>query len=552
MFHTKLQDAATKKFWNTMLKNWNDDILTFAGIMPSKFRIQETRLITQGTARNFYFSLNMRDWFIMLLCYFPATLPEPSFVMSQLKSLGLPTDMGDTYKILYDAITFFGNGLQLIIGLTPTRVEILQAQDLFDKAILELQSISKSMSFNWHTLLHFCERMLSRGNMRNFWLFFFERLNKMAKATLTNGRNGSLQVLKNFCKKHLVRQRSITSTASDIVSDCHLLSPSQTNPVTGKPMTRSQSKKNVKLAQVLVGRIEKRACKRQCPNTEEALRQAYAASDHPKLLSGDKSIDDGTDSSLKTWPAKMSICVEFGKCCLDGGALHRGLFEYLQTLHPNHHIQIVSLTKYKTCEVNGTTVDISSSSSRSHTSHVYALRPGVDDGPPPALHVGIIRNILSVNVIFTSNDSIATIIGQPSPCTCVSPWRANEESHKCPIENDALDKLNGLVSMSGEMNIVVVDWLVPYHKQNIPLEKYQRELQHSSGKFMTSDTLHHEFNVHGEITLKLLEDNRRGKHFLDVRRIIHGVVLKKVERVQLTILKFNPAYYLVLQLPKFI
>ena len=39
---------------------------------------------------------------------------------------------------------------------------------------------------------------------------------------------------------------------------------------------------------------------------------------------------------------------------------------------------------------------------------------------------------------------------------------------------------------------------------------------------------------------------------LYVRCIIHGVVLKTIDRVQLTILKFNPAYDLVLQLPKII
>ena len=206
MSETKLLEPPERKFWKALLHKWNTDMFTLAATMPSKYRIQEQRLVTQGKARNDYISVNMRDMFVLALCYFPVTLPEPSYVEAELRKLGDNSDRGNQYRTLYEAILSTSEGLLLIIGLNPAQIQILKAQGLFDKAFLKVQSLGKNMSYNWHTLLHFCKWLLSRGNMRNSWLFFFERLNKMAKATLTNGRNGSLQVLKNFCKKHIANQ----------------------------------------------------------------------------------------------------------------------------------------------------------------------------------------------------------------------------------------------------------------------------------------------------------------------------------------------------------
>ena len=559
MSETKLLEPPERKFWKALLHKWNTDMFTLAATMPSKYRIQEQRLVTQGKARNDYISVNMRDMFVLALCYFPVTLPEPSYVEAELRKLGDNSDRGNQYRTLYEAILSTSEGLLLIIGLNPAQIQILKAQGLFDKAFLKVQSLGKNMSYNWHTLLHFCKWLLSRGNMRNSWLFFFERLNKMAKATLTNGRNGSLQVLKNFCKKHIANQvnQAISTELPSLARDCQSHFASETNAETGKVITKAQQRDVNVLVDNIVARIGMRGDKNQCPTAQEALKLAHAQSDHPDLFSRDVTIDNYTNmKSLDNWPAKLSIVFKNELSFLDGGPLHRGLFEYLQVLYRKFHINIRSVTRFKTCEVNGVTCQSSAASTSSYTSHVYAFRPGVD-GPDvdgtPQLHVAKIRYILSVSVTLWANDSIARVSSsKTSPCTCNSPWLATEEYHKCPLDNGKLTALlgNGLVSSSGEMNIVVVDWLVPYHKQ-VGLLVRQLKIKHSSGIFMTTNTPHHEFDVYDNSS-KGLEANRVGNHFLDARRIIHGVVLKEVEAVEVAYYTYNPAYYLVVQLPKFI
>ena len=561
MADTKLFEPAVRALWTKLLHNWNADILTFADTMPSKFRIQHQRLVTAGKPRNNYFSVNMRDMFIMALCYFRATLPEPSYVEAEFAKLNDLTDTDRVhmlqYRTLYEAILLVGEGHLLIIGLNPTHPEILKAQGLFDQAFLKVQSIGQAMSYNWHTLMHYCKWLLSRGNMRNSWLFFFERLNKMAKATLTNGRNGSLQVLKNFCKKHIAIQvkNSISIELPSLARDCQSLFANVTNAETGKVITKAQQRDINNLVDTIINRIVKRGDKHRCPTAQEALKLAHAQSDHPDLFSRDVTIDNYSKKSLDNWPVKLSIEIGNALPFLDGGALHRGLFEYLQALYPPFHINIRSVTRLKICEVNGVTCQSSAASNRSYTSLVYALRPNVggpDVGGTPQLHVAKIRYILSVSVTLWANDSIARVSSsKTSPCTCNSPWLATEEYHKCPLDNGKLTDLGNRVSfLSGVMNIVVVDWLVPYHEQ-AGLLVDQLKLKHSSGLFMTSDTPHHEFDV-SDNSSKGLEGNRLGNHFLDARRIIHGVVLKKVDIVEVSYQTYNPAYNLVVQLPKFI
>ena len=550
MFVTKHLAAEVQKFWKGQLIGWNAAIFELAAAMPSKFRIQATRLVTAGKGRNDYLNLNMRDWFIACLCYFPATLPDPSFVTAECLKLGLP-ELGLHYTTLYGVMKCFGEGLFLLIGLNPTPAEILEAQALLDQAFLKMQAVNKKgMSFNWHTLFHFCERMLKRGNMRSFWLFFFERLNKMAKATLTNGRNGSKQVLNNFCKKHITAQQAHNVVATELpslVSDCQTYFASNTNPETGKDITAAQQKSATKLTNTIVDRIGKRANKTACPSVEQALVLAFAGSDHPKLFSCDKSIDNGTDASLKTWPVEVSTTVMTYCSYLDSGSLHRGLFEYLLSLYPSQHIEIEDVTMYYIGEVNGVTFEVPHSSS-SHTSHVHALRPddppplpgGVDGPSPASLHVAKIVSILSVKAKFTSKESIAPAMGK---CTCDSPWPLTEE-RPCKIINNRLSKCGS--GLYGVMKILIVDWLRPFHKVYLHLD-----FKHESGKFMTTDIPFHEFDS-SNFSAKVLKENREGKHFLDARRVIHGVVLKKIESSRNARGTITPSYSLVLQLPKFI
>jgi hypothetical protein len=561
MFNTKDFSPDAVKFFRGLLKNMNASILDFSATMPAKYRIQNTRLVTNGKARNFHFSLNMRDVFILFLCYLPVTMPDPACVTAQLNHLGYAVE-AQRYSKIYDIIIKFSEGLLLLVALNPTKEYILKAQGIFVEVFIEVQDINKKgMSFNWHTLLHFFKRMLKRGNMRNFWLFFFERLNKVAKATLTNGRNGAKQVLSKFIKTHIAFQTSsvVATNVPSLVTECQRHLTSKTNPVTGKPTSKSQQRKSAELAKKLVNRIEQRKAKNhECPDAEQALLMACAQSDSPDLFSPSETIDDYTAKSLIFWPVKTSMQVSILPC-LDGGAIHRGLFCYLQKLYPGQHINITSLIKMKVCEVNGVTFEISGTADRTHTCYAYAFRPD-DCGPnvvggTPMLHVAKIRCILSVSATLTQNDSIASLsIGGVSPCTCHLSWCATAEC-PCPINNVHIANAGArVVSSSREMTIVVVDWLVPFHKQTYVAE-HDKDLKHSSGKFMTSDSLYHEFDVeffNDRDGRKVLKENREGNHFLDARRIIHGVVLKKVEKVEISYNTYNSAYYLVVQLPKFI
>ena len=88
MFNKKDFSPDAVKFFRGLLKNMNATILDFSATMPAKYRIQNTRLVNNGKARNVYFSLNMRDVFILFLCYLPVTMPDPAYVTAKLTELG--------------------------------------------------------------------------------------------------------------------------------------------------------------------------------------------------------------------------------------------------------------------------------------------------------------------------------------------------------------------------------------------------------------------------------------------------------------------------------
>ena len=264
------------------LAKLNANVLALSAISPSKFRIQPSHIDRKSQ----YINVGMRDMLILFILYFPVVLPTSA-------EAGFTDATMVEYEKICRIIRKFSKGLSLIWKVNPYAVDVNTAEVLFDNVFSAAQELfGKSfMTFNWHMLLHFCDEVRRFGNVRSFMLFYYERLNKIAKSYNVNGHCSSQTVLTTSWKQCALANNSTTDCGLSSLYDRSDLPTSVT--AIGLRAESAKAKERVAVKKVLdridSHRVKSAGTKIGCV---EAVQKTYAQTEHDNLHAmRDKDID---------------------------------------------------------------------------------------------------------------------------------------------------------------------------------------------------------------------------------------------------------------------
>jgi hypothetical protein len=371
----------------------------------------------------------------------------------------------------------------------------------------------------------------------------------MAKSVLTNGRNEGFQVLQSFITTHLNRQKMNESRHVQAAQDAaggsgtfrHLAKKAgeQTLKQTTKFQDATDRKKATMLKteqqslQKMVDRIQFHGEKQSTPTPDAALREAFAQTNHPDLLSTSAHVDTLGHSHLN-WPVEMSLQVHRAGLSKEqvgsdtSRRFHHLFLPRLRELFPTKHIEIRSIEWFKTCEVNGLKCEISPSRGP-YTSVVEALRVNVATGLG-SLAPALVRCLCKVT-LTASTPLIATlgpVSNMTSPCTCIG----DPSPSPCFQSLSLADPTGANASPIITLSLVLVDWLKTYSEAYPAFS----EPIHPAKLKVTSLVPEHEFNF--------AEASHAHGQVISARRLIHGIVLKKET------CPTKPDYHVWVRLPK--
>jgi hypothetical protein len=476
----------------------------------------------------------MRDLFIQLICYSLVVMPLPS---------EFPATDEFNYPSLFKAFRKLRSAVWLLLLNNFSENDIDKAEVDLEETFTIVKTMEEKQHINWHVSLHLCFTPRFFGNLRNYWMFPYERNYKNMKAALTNGRTVAHTLMKQLQRLFKAAQPSGDLSLSELF---------QREPdvfVEGQGLTQkkfdAQQRKKDKVYKNVVKTIVNHEQKRANAGDFNALDTLYMQVDHPNLYSPSLRIEQNyttKDACLNWLLSSKSIRPEAYPFETDR-RLRANLRYYLSVRvfrDNNTHITIQEVAQVRVCIANGFNCEASRRDEQDHngssqsatrstyTSHVKVFRPANQ-----TINLAEVRLLLNVKICVDEVDP-----EHRNGCTCHT-----KPSDVCKYEPPRDPTLNE-TARKVTLQIAVVDYLKPYAIAHAAF----RDLIHPSGLALSSLSTYHEYNRHlgasREENDELQAENDAGDHFISVRRIIEGVTLMK------GMMPGKPPFYLVLPHPK--
>ena len=108
----------------------------------------------------------MRDLFIQLICYSLVVMPLPSEFPA--------TDEFD-YPSLFKAFRKLRSAVWLLLLNNFSENDIDKAEVDLEETFTIVKTMEEKQHINWHVSLHLCFTPRFFGNLRNYWMFPYER-----------------------------------------------------------------------------------------------------------------------------------------------------------------------------------------------------------------------------------------------------------------------------------------------------------------------------------------------------------------------------------------
>ena len=470
----------------------------------------------------------MRDLIVYLILYSTVVMPLPD----------LFKDTADfyIYSALYKSYMKFKEAVQLLLKSNFTKEDLDKAQLLFEIVFRYVQDLGMGIHMNWHNSLHLCKIVSFFGNLRNYWMFFYERMYKNMKATKTNGRTVAKTLLKDmYCsfKAAQLPKAPHLSTLFTRKQDVYVAAPGFTMRTHKAQQRRKDDEFNKLVRRINDHKADK---DKAWLSALDALRLQV---DHPNLRSCSILIEQAlnTKEGILHWFGRATWNLPFSHPFATDRRLSANLRFYLSQrvfTDKNLHLTIREVSQARVVTINGVTCETrrestgSQSATKSiHTSHVRVLRPATN-----STNIAEIRLFLQVQVNL---QTVAT--EHQENCTCHS-----KEGTVCEYEPPRPDPNQPLHWRN--LYIAVVDHLKTFAEYHVAY----RDLTHPSGNALSSLDPHHEYNRDLANTvpegMRLQRENDEGDHFIAQHRILEGVTLMEQT------LPHKPTFYLVLPHPK--